>query len=78
MTNESSKQALNIWTAVPADIRTKILSNVFCGQCRGVVTIADYSVELIRPDIVLQGFGKVDVAYFSSLTGLNGTNNPAF
>ena len=54
--NTKSNQALTIWTAVPADIRTKILSNVFCGQCRGVVTIADYSVELIRPDIVLRGF----------------------
>ena len=54
MTNESSKQALGIWTAMPADIRAKIISNVFCGQCRGVVTIADYSVELVMPDVVLR------------------------
>ena len=54
--SSKSNQALTIWTAVPADIRTKILSNVFCGQCRVVVTIADYSVELVRPDIVLRSF----------------------
>ncbi len=51
-----SNQALTIWTALPADIRAKILSNVFCGQCRGVVTIADYSMELVMPDVVLRGF----------------------
>lgn len=40
-----SGQALTIWTAVPADIRNKILSNVFCGQCgvdkRGLDLIKD-------------------------------------
>ena len=56
MASKSSKQALNIWTALPADIRSKILNNVFCGQCRGAVTISDYSVDLDGRDVVLQGF----------------------
>jgi len=56
MANEFSKEALKLWMDLPADIRNKILSNVFCGQCRGTVTICDFSVEVVRPDIVLRGF----------------------
>jgi hypothetical protein len=56
MKNESSKQALVLWTALPVDAKVKILSNVFCGQCRGAVTIVDYGLELVMPDIVLRGF----------------------
>ena len=56
MKNESSKQALILWAALPVDIKVKILSNVFCGQCRSAVTIVDYGLELAMPDIVLRGF----------------------
>ena len=48
--------ALNIWMALPADSRSKILSNVFCGQCLKAVTICDYSAALSGPDVVLKGF----------------------
>ena len=51
-----AKDALKIWMKVPADIRNKILNNVFCPQCRGVVRICDFSVELVSQDIVLNGF----------------------
>lgn len=51
-----ANEALKLWMTVPADIRSKLLSNVHCVQCRGMVTICDFSVEIVRPDIVLRSF----------------------
>ncbi len=52
----TSKEALTIWLDLPADVRTKILSNVWCPDCRGGVTICDYSVEFDGGVVVLRGF----------------------
>lgn len=51
----SSQKALELWQSLPADTRQLLLSNVFCGQCRGTVTMVDYHAEL-RGVVVLQGF----------------------
>jgi len=56
MSEKFSKEVLNIWMAIPADIRSNLLSNVFCGQCLKVVTICDFNVALCGPGIVLKGF----------------------
>ncbi|MEI8012017.1 MAG: hypothetical protein WCI27_05995 [Candidatus Omnitrophota bacterium] len=55
MVSEPSNEALKLWQTVPADIRQMLLSNVFCGQCRGSVTMVDYHAEL-HGVVVLQGF----------------------
>lgn len=42
--------------ALPVDARSKILSNVWCGQCRTAVTICDYSTDFDDGVVVLRGF----------------------
>ena len=49
-------KALKIWMELPADIRSKILSNVWCSDCRTAVTICDYSADFDRGLVVLRGF----------------------
>lgn len=51
-----AKEAQKIWMELPADIRSKILSNVWCPDCRTAVTICDYSVDFDGEVVVLQGF----------------------
>jgi len=51
-----AKEALKIWMELPADIRSKILSNVWCGQCMTAVTICDYSAGFDGGVVVLRGF----------------------
>lgn len=51
-----AKEALKIWMELPADIRSKILSNVWCGQCMTAVTICDYSTDFDGGVVVLRGF----------------------
>lgn len=51
-----AKEALKLWMNLPANIRGKILSNVWCGQCRAGVTICDYSADFDRGLLVLRGF----------------------
>jgi len=56
MTGKASEEALKIWMKLPADIRSKILSNVWCSDCRIAVTICDYNAELDGGVVVLRGF----------------------
>lgn len=51
-----AKEALKIWLELSVDIRSKILSNVWCGQCRTAVTICDYNTEFDGGVVVLRGF----------------------
>jgi hypothetical protein len=34
-----TKQASAFWMAIPAEARAKLLANVYCGHCRGAVSI---------------------------------------
>ena len=51
-----AKEALRVWLDLPADVRSKILSNVWCGQCATAVTICDYSTDFDGGVVVLRGF----------------------
>ena len=51
-----AKEALKKWMELPANIRSKILSTVWCGQCRTAVTICDYSTDFDGGVVVLRGF----------------------
>lgn len=41
--SDFTPQARQLWAKVPAHIRPKLLSNVYCGECRGETTIVNYS-----------------------------------
>ena len=56
MTEKTSNEALRIWMVLSLDVRRKILSNVWCGQCRTAVTMCDYSVTIKNGVVVLNGF----------------------
>jgi Plasmid pRiA4b ORF-3-like protein len=51
-----AKEALKLWMGLPADSRNKILSNVWCPDCKGAATMCDYSVDFDRGLVVLRGF----------------------
>lgn len=51
-----SNKALKMWMDLPICDRRKILSNVWCPDCRTAVTICDYSAELDGGVVVLRGF----------------------
>ncbi|MCG2726153.1 MAG: plasmid pRiA4b ORF-3 family protein [Elusimicrobia bacterium] len=51
-----AKEALKIWMELPSDIRSQILSNVWCSDCKTAVAIRDYNVEFSGGVVVLHGF----------------------
>ena len=50
-----SAQASKLWNAIPIDARRKILGNVFCGHCRGAVSIVNVAGTVKGGDLVLNG-----------------------
>ena len=47
--------ATELWASVPADIQKKLLSNVWCGQCRREVTIRNFTGAVKAGDLLLVG-----------------------
>lgn len=43
------------WESIPADIRQRLLANVWCGQCRREVTITNFSGVMKGRDLLLVG-----------------------
>lgn len=41
--------------SIPADIRQRLLSNVWCGQCRHETTITNFSGTIKGGDLLLVG-----------------------
>jgi hypothetical protein len=50
-----TKPASKLWTAIPADTRKLLLSNVWCGKCRHEVTITNFSGAVKGGDLLLVG-----------------------
>ena len=48
-------EARAFWETIPADVRPKLLSNVFCVHCRDEVTIINFSGRVERGDLILVG-----------------------
>lgn len=48
-------KAAVLWGTIPKEARERILGNVFCGRCRGSVTITDYTGEERNGDVILKG-----------------------
>ena len=50
-----TKPARQRWESIPADIRRRLLSNVWCGPCRHETTIIDFSGSIKGGDLLLVG-----------------------
>ena len=47
--------AVKIWSSIPKEHQRAILESVFCVQCMTTTKIVDYSMEMVRYDVVLKG-----------------------
>ena len=52
---EFTKQASRFWNGMPEDVRAKILANVYCGHCRGAVSIVNVTGTVKGGNLVLKG-----------------------
>ncbi len=43
------------WESIPAQIRQRLLANVWCGRCRHEVTITNFSGTIKSGDLLLVG-----------------------
>ena len=43
------------WESIPAEIRQRLLANVWCGHCRHEVTISNFTGTVKRGDLLLVG-----------------------
>jgi hypothetical protein len=50
-----TKSARQHWASIPADIRQRLLSNVWYGQCRHETTITNFTGTLKGGDLLLVG-----------------------
>lgn len=50
-----TKPARQRWESIPADIRQRLLSNVWCGHCRFKTTITNFSGATKGGDLLLVG-----------------------
>ena len=50
-----SHEARQLWELIPADIRPKLLANVFCVHCESEATITNFSGAMDGADLVLVG-----------------------
>ncbi len=55
MTETFSDEAKPLWDAVPQWAKEKLLSNVWCGQCRDMTTIISFPGEALRGNLILSG-----------------------
>lgn len=52
---ELSKEAIQKWNQIPADIQPKLLSNVYCSKCKDTVKIVDFEATIDNDDLILKG-----------------------
>ena len=50
-----TKPARQRWESIPADIRQRLLSNVWCSQCRHETTITNFSSTIKEWGLLLVG-----------------------
>lgn len=50
-----TKPARQRWESIPANIRQRLLSNVWCGHCRFETTITNFSGTIKGGDLLLLG-----------------------
>ncbi|NOQ32231.1 MAG: hypothetical protein GQ570_14035 [Helicobacteraceae bacterium] len=48
-------KAMNRFNQIPDDVKSKLLSNVYCSKCADVVKIVDFEATMDHDDLMLQG-----------------------
>lgn len=48
-------EARKFWDAIAPSDRRFLLDNVYCGTCRGAVTIADFDGKMVGNSLLLHG-----------------------
>jgi hypothetical protein len=59
MSDIFAPNARKIWEAIPLQHRTRILNNIWCGNCRKATTIVNYFGQLKDGNLVLEGGCKL-------------------
>lgn len=49
------KKAMQKFNQIPDDMKSKILSNVYCSHCNDTVKIVDFTATINKDDLVLKG-----------------------
>jgi len=49
------KKAMNRFNQIPDDIKSKLLSNVYCSKCKDTVKIVDFEATMDKDDLILKG-----------------------
>lgn len=50
-----NKKAMQKFNQIPDDIKAKLLSNVYCSNCKDMVKIVDFEANMDKNDLVLNG-----------------------
>jgi len=48
-------EAAELWANIPADVKKRLLSNVWCSHCRREVTILNFTGAVKAGDLLLVG-----------------------
>jgi len=49
------KKVMQKFNQIPDDIKSKILSNVYCSKCKTTARIVDFSAIIENNDLILKG-----------------------
>ena len=49
------KKAMSRFNHIPDDIKSKLLSNVYCSKCADMVKIVDFEAIMDKDDLILKG-----------------------
>jgi len=49
------KKAMQKFNEIPDDMKSKLLSNVYCSKCKDMVKIVDFEGAIDKDDLVLRG-----------------------
>ena len=71
-----TKPARQRWDSIPADIRQRLLSNVWCGQCRFETTITHFSGTIKGRDLLLVGNAPNAAAMWRGSSGARNSVRP--
>ena len=52
---EMTQQAKTLWDKIPAQIRVKLLNNVYCGKCGDNRSVGQASAVVEKGDIIIRG-----------------------
>jgi hypothetical protein len=50
-----NQKAMKRWNEIPDDIKSQLLSNVYCSKCNDTVKIVHFEANIINNDLILKG-----------------------